>query len=227
MADITTITFDGEDTPGTQGGRIKQALDDVLAGKHKLSDDIAAIEGMSGQLYRQLINNLVALTPDARYLETGSLKGSTSCSAMYKNKVTATCIENFHWDYRDLFYKNTSSVLTNDIQFRHIESDFRAVDYKNIGKYNIYMFDGPHEHHDQYDGVCIAQPALDDSYILIVDDWNWANVQNGTWDALRDLGYGLISKLEIKTTDDNTYPKIADHFSDWHNGYLIAAIEKE
>ena len=69
--------------------------------------------------------------------------------------------------------------------------------------------------------------ALDDSYILIVDDWNWANVQNGTWDALRDLGYGLISKLEIKTTNDNTYPKLADHFSDWHNGYLIAAIEKE
>ena len=107
MADITTITFEGEDAPGTQGGRIKQALDDALTGKHKLSEDIAAIEGMSGQLYRRLINNLVALTPDARYLETGSLKGSTSCSAMYKNRVTATCIENFHWDYRDLFYKNT------------------------------------------------------------------------------------------------------------------------
>jgi hypothetical protein len=227
MADITTIEFEGEDTPGTQGGRIKQALDDTLAGKHKLSNEIAEIEGMSGQLYRRLINNLVAATPDARYLETGSLKGSTACSAMYKNKVTATCIENFHWDYRELFYKNTKSVLTDDIKFRHIENDFRAVDYENIGKYNIYMFDGPHEHHDQYDGVQIAQPALDDSYILIVDDWNWANVQNGTWDALRDLGYNLISKLEIKTTDDNTYPKIADHFSDWHNGYLIAAIEKE
>jgi len=226
MADITTITFEGEDGRKTPGSRIKQALDYTLTGKNVLSENISSIEGMSGQLYRRLINTLVSLTPDARYLETGSLKGSTICSAMYNNKVTATCIENFHWDYRDLFYKNTQSVLTDDIQFRHIDSDFRAIDYNNIGKYNIYMFDGSHSERDQYDGVVMTQDALDNEYILIVDDWNWADVQNGTWDALRDLDAELLSKLEIKTTDDYSYPKIADHFSDWHNGYLIAVIKK-
>ena len=72
----------------------------------------------------------------------------------------------------------------------------------------------------------MAQAALDDNYILIVDDWNWLEVQNGTWEALRQLDHGLVSKLEIRTTDDYSYPAVADHFSDWHNGYLVAVIAK-
>jgi hypothetical protein len=227
MADITTINFEGDDSEGSHGARIKKALDDALNDIHKLSNDVMAMEGMSGKIYRKFINNLIASTPNARYLETGSLKGSTACAAMYKNKVGVTCIDNWHWpEHRPDFFKNTSSVMTDDINFNVIEKDFRAVDYSNIGKFNVYMFDGPHSEDDQYDGVVIAQPALDDTYILIVDDWNWMEVQDGTWEALRNLEHGLVSKLEIRTTDDFTYPKIADHFSDWHNGYLIAVIEK-
>jgi hypothetical protein len=226
MADITTINFEGDDSPGSAGARIKQALDDAINNFHQLSDEVMAMEGMSGKIYRKLINNLIRLTPDARYLETGSLKGSTACSAMYKNKTSISCIENWHWDWRKEFHENINSVLTDDINFQLIEKDFRSIDYSTIGKYNVYMFDGPHSEKDQYDGVVVAQPALDDTYVLIVDDWNWAEVQDGTWGALSDLGHNLITKLEIRTTDDFSYPKIADHFSDWHNGYLFAVIEK-
>lgn len=227
MTDITTINFEGEDSPGTMGFNIKQALNDAINDTHNLTENVMAMEGMSGKIYRKLINNLIKSTADARYLEVGSLKGSTACAAMCNNTLSITCIDNWHWpEHRPDFYKNTSSVIDDNIKFNIIETDFRRVDYSNIGKFNVYMFDGPHSEQDQYDGVVVAQPALDDTYILIVDDWNWESVQNGTWDAIRNLEHGLVSKLEIRTTDDYSYPKIADHYSDWHNGYLIAVIEK-
>jgi hypothetical protein len=227
MADITSIVFEGDDTPGTPGGNIKQALDDALANRHQLSPEVLAIEGMSGQIYRKFINNLIKSTDNARYLEVGNLKGSTACAAMYNNTLTITCIDNWHWpEHQPDFIKNTNSVRTDNINFTAITSDFRAVDYSKLGKFNVYLFDGPHSEDDQYRGVVAAREALDDKFILIVDDWNWADVQRGTWRGIKDLGYTVVSKLEVLTTDDHSYPKVADHFSDWHNGYLVAYIEK-
>lgn len=207
--------------------KVKTALEDALADKHKLSKFIQDMEGMSGQVYRKFINNLISSIDDARYLEVGSLKGSTSCSAMYNNKVKISCIENWHWNYRELFLENTSKVVNENIDFQLIEKDFRHVDYSNIGKYNVYMFDGPHSARDQYDGVFYAQSALDETHILIVDDWNWPDVQKGTWSALKFLNHEVIATLDVFTTTDGSYPKIADHFSDWHNGYFVAVIRKK
>jgi hypothetical protein len=180
--------------------------------------------GMSGRTYRKFINNLVENMPDPRYLETGSLKGSTVCSAMYSNRVKVTCIESWHWDYRKEFKENTDSVRTDQIDFNFIESDFRGVNYNAIGKYNIYMFDGPHSARDQYDGVFLAQPALDDQHILIVDDWNWEEVQHGTWSAVKYLGLKVKSKIEVFTLNHSA--ENGNEKGNWHNGYLIAAIEK-
>lgn len=205
---------------------VKKAFDDALDNKHKLNEFIASMEGMSGQIYRKFVNNLIANVENCRYLETGSLKGSTSCAAMFRNKLKVKCIENWHWNYRDQFINNTNAVRTDSINFELIEKDFRSVDYRDIGKFNVYMFDGPHSARDQYDGVFLAQPALDDVHILIVDDWNWHDVQKGTWSAIKFLENKVVASLEILTTTDGSYPKIADHYSDWHNGYFVAVIEK-
>lgn len=203
---------------------LKKSYDDAVNEKFKISEEVLAMAGMSGRTYRKFINNLVENLPDPRYLETGSLKGSTVCSAMYGNKVKVACIESWHWDYREEFKRNTDSVRTNDIDFNFFESDFRGVDYNNIGKYNIYMFDGPHSARDQYDGVYLAQPALDDNHILIVDDWNWGEVQKGTWSAIKYLGLKVTSMIEVFTLNHSA--ENGNEKGNWHNGYLIAAIEK-
>lgn len=203
---------------------MKQAYDDAVDDKFKISEAVLSMAGMSGRTYRKFINNLVENMPDPRYLETGSLKGSTVCSAMYGNQTKVTCIESWHWDYRKEFKENTDSVRTDQIDFNFIESDFRGVDYHNIGKYNIYMFDGPHSARDQYDGVFLAQPALDDRHILIVDDWNWNEVQHGTWSAIKYLGLKVQSKIEVFTLNHSA--ENGNEKGNWHNGYLIAAIEK-
>ena len=67
------------------------------------------IQGMSGKKYRCFINTLIGSLGDARYVEVGVWVGSTFCSAIHGNKVTATAIDNWEGQYREwepLFYKN-------------------------------------------------------------------------------------------------------------------------
>jgi hypothetical protein len=111
-----------------------------------------------------------------------------------------------------------------------MERDFRSVDYGSIGKFNIYLFDGPHEEADQYDGIVMAQPALTETFFLIIDDWNWRVVRLGTFRALTASRCQLECSIEIRTTLHESYPKsypsIVGKQSDWHNGYFIAVIRK-
>ena len=223
----TNIILSGEwDTPEAQ--RLSDAWFSALAMEHKLPNEIRYMDGMSGKKYRYLINNLVGSTPDARYLEVGSWAGSTACSAMWGNKCKVICIDD--WSEfggpRDRFVQNTNACLTPDIEFSLIESDFRKVDVSKLGKFNIYMFDGPHEEQDQYDGIYLYQSALDDVYTLIVDDWNGPGVRKGTIDALEKLGHTVLARMDIMTRNDNVHPLVYGAQSDWHNGYFIGVIKK-
>src|SRR5262249_36592181 len=154
----------------------------ALAKPSSLPAEICTIHGMSGQRYRSFINQLIASIPHPRYLEIGSWAGSTAAAALHGNRARAVCIDN--WSQfggpRSEFFANISKVLSNDIEFKFLEEDFRTVDYSQLGTFNVYMFDGPHTEDDHYDGIAIAQAALDELYILIVDDWNWVKVRVGT-----------------------------------------------
>jgi hypothetical protein len=88
------------------------------------------------------------------------------------------------------------------------------------------MFDGPHSEQDQYDGVVIAQPALDDDYCIIVDDWNAQQVREGTERAFKDLNLTVHARMDIFSNQNNNHPVICKESSDWHNGYLIAVVSK-
>ena len=121
---------------------------------------------------------------------------------------------------------NINKVLTDDVDFEFIENDFRKIDYSAIGKHNIYMFDGPHFEEDQYDGIELVQNALDDQYILIVDDYNFNQVRRGTEQALEHVGHKVLAKIEVNTMQVSGHPIVSHQFSDWHDGYLIALVSK-
>ena len=192
-----------------------------------MPDWILSMDGMSGRKYRQLINMIVSRVENARYLEIGVWQGSTLCSAIWNNTVTAIACDN--WSQfegpRDKFFKNLNSVKTDKNHVTVMEQDFRTIEYSDIGKFNIYMFDGPHEEQDQYDGVVAAIPALDNEFVLIVDDWNHPNVKNGTQRAIADLGL-IVDSISIDTSIDGSHPSPVYQYSDWHNGYFIASVKK-
>ncbi len=227
--DQTSYNLQGDFFSSPAAALLLTSFKRSMALDHKLHPIVAGMQGMSGRKYRYLINNLVEAMVFPRYLEVGSWAGSTACSAIYGNRLTAVCIDNWaeFGGPKETFLNNVDVVKNEFVNFKFIESDFRQVDYTNIGKFNIYLFDGPHEEKDQYDGVVIAQPALDDLYILIVDDWNWPAVRNGTFRALKDTNNSVVCSIEIRTTQTDTHPRLeAFEKSEWHNGYFLAVCKK-
>jgi len=206
---------------------VKNAIESSVQ-KQNLPAHITLIEGMSGKLYREFINNLVRSVPNARYLEIGSWAGSTACAAIHNNTLAITCIDNWsEWGGpKDAFFANIKKISNKHTQFNFIESDFRDVDYTSIGLYNIYLFDGPHTYEDQKDGMCLSSAALDNVYILIVDDYNWPDVRRGTHDGIASLGYSILDSVEIRTTENDSHPTLSGKYSNWHNGYYIAVVSK-
>jgi len=241
-AEETSIELDSNFDKDSYSKNLKISLFKSLAMDTKLPDEIKFMSGMSGRKYRYLINNLISLIDNPRYLEIGCWAGSTVCSALYGNKAKAVCIDN--WlkfetedhvkrvyntkDQKKEFELNTKKIITEKIDFKFIESDFRKVDYNNLGKFNVYCYDALHDKKSQYDGISIVQQALDETYILIIDDWNWTEVREGTLEVIKDLKINILSKIEIKTTQNNAMPKLLlGQFSEWHNGYFIAVCSKK
>jgi predicted O-methyltransferase YrrM len=209
--------------------RVKAALAAGLIGDSEIDPGVLKIPGMSGRCYRHFINNLVRATPGARYLEVGTWAGSTLCAAISNNRVSATAIDNWseYGNPKALFEQHLAQFKTPEAQVRFIESDFRAVDFSALGKFNIYLFDGPHEYQDQYDGLDRALPALDEQFVLIVDDWNWEKVREGTRRAMQANRISSLYSIEIRSTLDNSHPVNSCELSDWHNGYFLCVAGRD
>jgi hypothetical protein len=225
---LPVVSRYGDFTTSDQCRLLEHSFARALNGESPLPSEIRDIDGMSGQKYRAFINILLSSCPKPRYLEIGSWAGSTATAALSGNRAAALCIDN--WSQfggpKDQFLQNIKKVLSEKIQFKFLEQDFRAVDYGSIGQFNIYLFDGPHREADQYDGVVLAQPALTGTFFLIVDDWNWRAVRLGTFRGLAASRCHLECSIEVRTTLDESYPSVFGKQSDWHNGYFIAVVQK-
>lgn len=209
--------------------KVQAALDDALLTHDIGSGGFYDLQGMSGVRYRFFINRLVRSLGNPRYLEVGSWQGSTLCSAIAGNRLTAVAIDN--WSEfggpKAIFQKNVEKFTNPAAKVHFIESDFRKVPYSKFDlKFNIYLFDGPHEAQDQFDGLALALVTLEDEFVFIVDDWNWARVRAGTFAAIRKCNLGVSFAAEVRSTVDNTQPEVNGRDSDWHNGYFIAVLTK-
>lgn len=73
---------------------IENAFSNAERGVSKITLDIKDMDGMTGTKTRHFYNNLLDIE-DARYLEIGTWKGSSVCSAMCGNKAKVVCIDNW------------------------------------------------------------------------------------------------------------------------------------
>ncbi len=223
------ITVTGANPEARSSVKIQSAFDKAMICDGKLPEAILTMNGMSGRKARYFLNNLIESLDDARYLEIGVWQGSTLCSAIYGNQVNAVAIDN--WSQFggpvDEFMANLAEFRGPNAKVIVLETDFRAAPFDTLGEHNVYTYDGPHLKVDQYDGIALALPALGEEFILIVDDWNWRAVREGTLDAIATLKLTVDLQIEVKTTLDDTHVAgLTRQHSDWHNGYFVAALRK-
>jgi hypothetical protein len=192
----------------------------------KITNDIITMEGMSGTKTRHFYNNLLN-TEDARYLEIGTWKGSSVCSAMCGNKAKVVCIDN--WSE---FGGPKSEFLVNFKKFKgeneaiFIENDCYKVNVSALPKFNIYMYDGNHTNESHYKALLHYYSCLDDIFIFIVDDWNWKDVRDGTINSIRKLNLKVLYEKEIRLTWDNSVTPEPDLSKTWWNGIYVAILQK-
>lgn len=223
---FSSVKLHGSRDASPLAATLSRAFGRALAGDVELPAAVRSLEGMSGQGFRSLLNQVVGAVDGARYLEVGSWKGSTVAAATAGNGCRATCIDD--WSFyggRDELIANLAALGISE-RVDVIERDFRTIDFAALGRFNVYFFDGPHTEQDQYDGVVIAQPALADEHIVIVDDWNWPGPRRGTLRALAKLGLTIDFAIEIRTSEMGRHPERRGAGSEWHNGYFIAAVRK-
>lgn len=198
---------------------VESALRDAEINSSMISSDIINMEGMTGTKTRHFYNNLLRI-PDARYLEIGSWKGSSVCSAMYKNNATVVCIDNWctFGGPKQEFMENLNKYKgNNNVTF--IEQDCFKVDVSALPKFNLYMFDGEHTYDDQYKALTHYYNCLDDIFIFVVDDWNYPHVRTGTRDAISSLNLKNLYEKEIFTA----YNGVQDG---WWNGMAVYVLQK-
>lgn len=206
---------------------VKKSIENARLNKSKITEDIVKMEGMSGVNTRHFYNNIMSMD-DARYLEIGTWKGSSVCSAMCKNKATIVCIDN--WSEfggpKEEFLENFAK-FKGENNARFIEADCFTVDTTTLPKFNVYMFDGNHEEESHYKALTHFYDCMDPEFIFIVDDWNWEKVRTGTMNSFKKLNLEILYEMAIRTTMDGTHPSWGSPEQlAWHNGVYISVIRK-
>lgn len=206
---------------------LEQSFENAEAGKSKLTNEILEMYGMTGHKTRHFYNNLLNLK-DSRYLEVGTWAGSSVCAAMYGNQSDVVCIDNWSEfggeEVKDIFLEYFNEYKGENYA-RFIEDDCFKVSFDNLTKFNIYLYDGGHAYEEHYKGVFQFLNYLDDMFIFIVDDWNWAKVRSGTWDGIKDAGLEILWKKEIILTKNDEHTPPHEAKVNWWNGIAVFLVK--
>ena len=198
---------------------IKKCLNLTDQFKSKITTGILNIDGMSGKKTRHFYNNICSMK-EARYLEIGTWKGSSLCSAMCNNKITCVGIDNWcEFGGPKNEFLNNFNKFKGENNATFIEKNCWDIDVSKLGKFNIYMYDGNHTETSSFQALNHYLPCLDDEFIYLVDDWNYPPCRTGTISSIKDNKLEILYQKEIFTPSNNNQ-------NDWHNGICIFVLKK-
>lgn len=208
---------------------VRRAFDMAMEGHSQLNEPVFDVQGFSGRKFRMFLNNLFATIHDPRYLEIGVFNGGSFIPAIYRNKMKATALDNWSWEGTSIDrFKGYLAEFKDRADVTILNQDFKTVDFSALGKFNVLFYDGDHAYESQLAGVKNPSVAMDDNFILIVDDWNWSWVRKGTFEGLREAGCRIDFTLEIRTSlESNELPSFHGQRSDWHNGMFAAVVSRD
>jgi hypothetical protein len=186
----------------------------------KLNDKAIRMRGMSSFKIRNLLNKLLEM-PNSKYLEIGVWQGSTFYSALYGNSpATAVAIDNFSHpkSNQKIFLNNLSDV---GAKFDFINNDcFSIKEELNTKNFNIYFYDGDHSEESHYQALTYFYDNLDDEFIYICDDWNWPEVKQGTFRAIKEKNLTIVQEWDLPSNGNSDK-------ENWWNGLWVTILRKK
>ena len=198
----------------------------------KEGKEILEYEGYTGTRTRHFYNNICCSErlKNIKYLEIGTWYGSSSISAVYKNKIDALFIDNWSQFGGDPnVFTESISKFSGDSNCYLLEGDCWKMDLNDfeVGPFNVYLFDGDHSELDHFKALEYYLPVLNDEFIFMVDDWNWPNVRDGTMRAIRELDLIVEFRHEIFVSGDDLQ-NMPNHKGKqtWWNGIGIFLLKK-
>jgi|688.fasta_scaffold02376_8 hypothetical protein len=202
---------------------LRSAVDAAVETKEsKLSNEILSLSGYSGKEYKRFANRLLANPFIKSYLEIGIFKGSTAIPTLFGNyqRLNYTLIDNFFLggdSVRSEFLTNWKTHI--DTEPNLIDADCFSIDPNSHGLQNIdvYFYDGEHKEEDHYKALTHYYNSMAESFILMVDDWGWSQVKDGTYRAITHLNLKIDHKVEFTGTSDS---------DGWWNGCGVFVLRK-
>lgn len=209
--------------------QIKHAIHEANLFRSKLTPEALAVPGFTSLKIRHLMNNLGAISRN--YLEIGSHKGSTLCSALFQNETLthATAVDNFS-EFADgnpmqELLSNVGRFKPGHVKFKLITKDCWTINTLPWG-IDLYLFDGQHDYDSQRKAVTHFLPFMADEFILCVDDYDLEQVKTGTAQGISDI-MGEPYKEGYKVSFDQYLPSTPEIPNEsWHQGFYVALVKK-
>ena len=152
-----------------------------------ITPEDASYNYLNGESVRHLLNCLCQ-HPDVKYLEVGLNVGSTFCSALRGNSVTAIGMDDWSYHGREEFMPRLEAARGfNKVEI--IEGDCFT---KDIGweQPNVFFYDGDHSYESQRKALTHFTPQLNQFFVYLCDDWehptDLQGVQLGTAQGIKD-----------------------------------------
>jgi hypothetical protein len=214
---------------------INNAIEKSMDHTSKLSENTLQIEGLTSHKIKHFLNNLCE-TKDVRYLEIGTWHGATFCSALEGNNIQAVCIDSWHtndiepmrevdgWQGKDgnplkIFQHNMAKVKGPN-RVLGFNEPVESLDLTNIPHTsNIVFYDGDHTYEQTKNFLSRYYDKFEETFVLIMDDWNWVQIQNATNEHIKDKDYKILFQKQLQTTGEDP--------DDYWNGLGIFVLRKK
>jgi len=213
---------------------VKNALIKSKNNDSKISEKTKNLPGLTSEKVKHFINNLCEL-PDCKYLEAGVFQGSIFAAAVERNHLVATAIDNFSessimpmdsnvninsekGNNKEIFLRNIKDLVLNK-QVNIIDSNVFETDLNKISlKSNVIFMDIEHTYESHYNFLNKFYEKIDNTFVYVVDDWNWLQVRDATFKSIEDLKLKTLFKEEIFTKGEDK--------NDYWNGLGIFILNK-
>ena len=184
-----------------------------------LKNALLKIESMSTYAMGHLINQICKnLSSNQLYLNIGCWKGFSLIAGMIDTSCKVIGVDNFSQfgGPKNEFLKNFYKYKKENIH-QFFNEDYKVFFEnfkKNNKKIDFYFYDGEHSYKNQYENLEIADYFLNEGAIIMIDDINFPEVENGSKDFVNKYSskYDIIK--EVKTFNNHCHPSF------W-NGVMI------